>query len=86
MATGGQLALQVLPLRGPSSSFYCPPELSPEAGPSGSWMAPSAGLVAQRAQGTPPALKLLSFLLRNPFTSVQLKPTVTNDRSAPLLS
>lgn len=32
------------------------------------------------------ALTPLSSLLRNPFTSVQLKPTVTNDRSAPVLS
>lgn len=81
---GGQLALQVLPLPVSPSSLCCPPALSPEAGPSGSWMAPCAWLVAQQPSHT--VTVPFSRLLRNPFTSVHLRPTVTNDRSAPLLS
>lgn len=56
------------------------------AGDPGAW----AAQVARCPTVPLPALKPLSSpllsSLRNPFASVQLKPTVTNDRSAPLLS
>lgn len=39
-----------------------------------------------RPRACPKLKPLFSLVLRNPFAHVQLKPTVTNDRSAPLLS